>query len=122
MLFPSFPSPAFIKDIYKMKMWEPQRLKEPLQSKSKTKSSDLEPTGSTQRSFIFTGDSVQDWAGRFPMSLGLKTEDAAWSCFFLSIRTCCICEKGVIKKLSAVAVASGGFLLFVLSGLAVETS
>lgn len=65
-----------------MKMWQPQRLKEPLQSKSKTKSSDLEPTGSSQRSFIFTGDSKQDWAEMFPVSLGLKTEDAAQSCFF----------------------------------------
>lgn len=107
-----------------MKMWEPQRLKEPLQSKSKTKSSDLEPTGSSQRSFIFTGGSMQDWTEMFPMSLGLKIEDAAWSCFFLNIRTCCVYENGVIRKLSAVVVASGGgvpcFSFFLFFG--VETS
>lgn len=37
MLFPSFLSPGFIKHIYKMKMRQPQRLKDTLQNKSKTK-------------------------------------------------------------------------------------
>lgn len=105
-----------------MKMWEPQRLKEPLQSKSKTKSSDLEPAGSSQRSFIFTGDSVQDWALMFPVSLGQKTEDAAQSCFFFNVSEHVVCVKMVIKKLSAagVAIGSGSYFLFFLF-FAVET-
>lgn len=111
VLFPSFPSPALLKIYIRWKCESPRGWKSHYRASRRQKSSNLEPTGSSQRSFVFTGDSRQDWAVMFPLSLGLKTEDAAC---FLSKNTLYL-WKWYLKKAQCCCCSQWGpFLIFVL--------